>query len=157
MKLITLSFNFAYTGIFNCTGNPVTQVPLGLGSWGVPLGAQLVCARNQDRLGLALALEVEKLFGGWVPPTGIEWWPENKIFSLWRQGRSFEYHSFKIVLWIGKDYFSESIKFRFSHLNFKFLFLEFYTLGCVIVGTYNGALTVSRGQFLKLFIPTNLT
>ncbi len=71
MKLITLGFNFAYTGIFNTTGNPVTQVPLGLGTWGVPLGAQLVCARNQDRLGLALALEVEKLFGGWVPPCEV--------------------------------------------------------------------------------------
>lgn len=71
MKLITLAFNFAYTGVFNVTGHPVTQVPLGLGSWGVPLGMQLVCARNQDRLGLALAPEVERLFGGWVPPTGV--------------------------------------------------------------------------------------
>lgn len=71
-KLLTTAFNFAYTGIFNVTGNPVTQVPLGLGSWGVPLGTQLVCARNQDRLGLALALEVEKIFGGWIPPNGVE-------------------------------------------------------------------------------------
>jgi len=71
LKLVTMAFNFAYTGIFNVTGNPVTQVPLGLGSWGVPLGMQLVCARDQDRLGLALAPEVEKLFGGWVPPTGV--------------------------------------------------------------------------------------
>ena len=72
MKMLTTAFNFAYTGIFNMTGNPVTQVPLGLGSWGVPLGVQLVCGHNQDRLGLALALEVEKLFGGWIPPTGVE-------------------------------------------------------------------------------------
>jgi hypothetical protein len=35
------------------------------------LGVQLVCARNEDRLGLALALEVEKLFGGWTPPSGV--------------------------------------------------------------------------------------
>lgn len=70
-KMLTGAMNFAYTGIFNVTGNPVTQVPLGLGSWGVPLGVQLVCGRNQDRLGLAVALEVEKLFGGWVNPSDV--------------------------------------------------------------------------------------
>lgn len=65
-------FNFSYTGIFNVTGNPVTQVPLGLGSWGVPLGIQILGAKNRDRNTLALALEVEKLFGGWIPPTGVQ-------------------------------------------------------------------------------------
>ena len=64
-------FNFAYTGIFNVTGNPVTQVPLGLGEWGVPLGVQIVGARGQDRLTLAVAAQVEKLCGGWIPPTGV--------------------------------------------------------------------------------------
>ncbi len=33
--------NFSYTAVFNVTGNPVTQCPLGLGSWGVPLGIQV--------------------------------------------------------------------------------------------------------------------
>ena len=63
-------FNFSYTAVFNALGNPVTQVPLGLGSWGVPLGVQIVGGRNQDRLTLALAKEIENLRGGWVPPTG---------------------------------------------------------------------------------------
>jgi len=71
LKMLTGAMNFSYTAIFNVTGNPVTQVPLGLGSWGVPLGMQLVCARNQDRLGLAVALEVEKIFGGWVNPSTV--------------------------------------------------------------------------------------
>ena len=34
-------FSVAYTAIFNILGLPVTQVPLGLGSWGVPLGIQV--------------------------------------------------------------------------------------------------------------------
>ena len=34
-------FNFAYTAIFNILGNPVTQLPLGIGQWGVPLGVQV--------------------------------------------------------------------------------------------------------------------
>lgn len=67
-QALVKTLNFAYTAIFNVLGNPVTQVPLGLGSWGVPLGVQLVAALNQDRNCLAMALEVEKLFGGWVVP-----------------------------------------------------------------------------------------
>ena len=66
---ILRTFNFSYTGIFNVLGNPVTQVPLGLGSWGVPLGIQVVGKRNNDRNCLAMAIELEKMFGGWVPPS----------------------------------------------------------------------------------------
>ena len=47
---IVKTFNFAYTATFNILGNPVTQVPLGLGSSGVPLGVQLVAGLNMDRL-----------------------------------------------------------------------------------------------------------
>ena len=60
--------NFSYTAIFNVLGNPVTQVPLGIGSWGVPLGIQVVAAKNQDRNSLYVALQLEKMFGGWVAP-----------------------------------------------------------------------------------------
>ena len=61
--------NFSYTAIFNVLGNPITQVPLGLGSWGVPLGIQVVAAKNQDRNCLSMAQELEKMFGGWVVPS----------------------------------------------------------------------------------------
>ena len=69
-------FNFAYTGVFNVLGNPVTQVPLGKsasgGKWGgVPLGVQVVGAKNRDRNTLALALEIEKLCGGWTIPNDV--------------------------------------------------------------------------------------
>ena len=43
---ITKPFNAAYTAIFNVLGLPVTQVPLGLGSWGVPLGVQVIFVSN---------------------------------------------------------------------------------------------------------------
>ena len=61
--------NFSYTAIFNVLGNPVTQVPLGLGSWGVPLGIQVVAAKNQDRNCIFVAQELEKMFGGWAVPS----------------------------------------------------------------------------------------
>lgn len=61
-------FNFAYTGIFNILGLPVTQCPLGLSREGLPLGVQLVAGKLQDRLCLATAVYLEKAFGGWTDP-----------------------------------------------------------------------------------------
>ncbi|XP_022294098.2 fatty-acid amide hydrolase 2-like isoform X3 [Crassostrea virginica] len=61
-------FNFAYTGLFNALAYPVTQCPLGLNSEGLPLGFQIVTAPNNDRLSIAVAVFLEKVFGGWVPP-----------------------------------------------------------------------------------------
>lgn len=61
-------FNFAYTAIFNVLGLPSTQCPLGLGSDGVPLGVQAVGNLYNDHIPLAVAVELEKAFGGWVPP-----------------------------------------------------------------------------------------
>ncbi|CAB3992929.1 Fatty-acid amide hydrolase 2 [Paramuricea clavata] len=61
--------NFIYTGIFNALHLPVTQVPLGLDSNGLPLGIQVVAARNNDHLTLAVAEALEREFGGWVPPS----------------------------------------------------------------------------------------
>jgi fatty acid amide hydrolase 2 len=63
---------FAYTVLFNLFGFPVTQVPLGLSREGLPLGVQLVAAPGKDHLTLALAMELEHKFGGWVPPWNIE-------------------------------------------------------------------------------------
>lgn len=61
-------FNFAYTGIFNALGYPVTQVPLGLSKDGLPLGLQVVGTMNNDRLTIAMAQELERGFKGWVEP-----------------------------------------------------------------------------------------
>ncbi|KAK2899891.1 fatty-acid amide hydrolase 2-B isoform X2 [Channa argus] len=61
-------FDFAYTGILNILGLPVTQCPLGLGEEGLPLGVQVVAGKLQDHLTLAMALYLEKKFGGWRDP-----------------------------------------------------------------------------------------
>ncbi|XP_060781137.1 fatty-acid amide hydrolase 2-B [Neoarius graeffei] len=61
-------YNFSYTGIFNALGLPVTQCPLGLSEEGLPLGVQVVGGKLQDHLTLAVALYLEKAFGGWRNP-----------------------------------------------------------------------------------------
>lgn len=63
------AFNFSYTAIINILGLPATAVPLGLGAEGLPLGLQIIANVNQDRLCLAVAKELERAFGGWVPIT----------------------------------------------------------------------------------------
>lgn len=77
--------NFGYCSIFNLLGLPVTQVPSGFTSNGLPIGfqvmikyidvinklfvlLQVVANVNNDRLTLAVATEAEKYFGGWTPP-----------------------------------------------------------------------------------------
>lgn len=64
--------DFHYFSIFNVLKVPATQVPTGLSSTGLPLGIQIVAARNCDRLCLAVAEELEKAFGGWVPPFTVK-------------------------------------------------------------------------------------
>jgi Asp-tRNA(Asn)/Glu-tRNA(Gln) amidotransferase A subunit family amidase len=54
--------------VFNLAGVPVTQVPLGLGSRGLPLGVQVAAAPGNDHVSIAVAMELERVFGGWVPP-----------------------------------------------------------------------------------------
>lgn len=58
-----------YTGILNILGLPVTQCPLGLNEEGLPLGVQVVAGKLQDHLTLAVALYLEKAFGGWIDPS----------------------------------------------------------------------------------------
>jgi fatty acid amide hydrolase 2 len=54
--------------VFNLAAVPVTQVPLGLGSRGLPLGVQVAAAPGRDHVSIAVAMELERVFGGWVPP-----------------------------------------------------------------------------------------
>lgn len=61
-------FNWVYTAILNVLELPVTQVPLGLNPAGLPLGVQVAAAPGNDHLTIAVALELERAFGGWVPP-----------------------------------------------------------------------------------------
>jgi fatty acid amide hydrolase 2 len=63
----TAPANFRFFGIFNVLELPVTQVPLGLSTEGLPLGVQVVAGRGRDHLTIAAALELERALGGWVP------------------------------------------------------------------------------------------
>jgi fatty acid amide hydrolase 2 len=65
-------YNFHYWSLINVLHLPATQVPLGLDSNKLPLGIQVVAAKNQDRLCLAVAEELDQQFGGWVPPFATE-------------------------------------------------------------------------------------
>lgn len=57
-----------HTGIFNVLGLPFTAVPLGMRpKEELPVGLQIVANRNQDRLCLAVASELERVFGGSIP------------------------------------------------------------------------------------------
>ena len=60
--------DWAYTAIFNVLELPVTQVPLGLGARGLPLGVQVVGVHADDHVTIAVAEALEEIFGGWVPP-----------------------------------------------------------------------------------------
>lgn len=66
-------FHWVYTAIINVLELPSTQVPLGLNAAGLPLGVQLVACQGQDHITIAVAQELERAFGGWVPPA---WWDE---------------------------------------------------------------------------------
>lgn len=62
-------FQWIYTAIVNVMELPSTQVPLGLDDRGLPLGVQVIAAHGNDHLCLAVAQELERAFGGWVPPS----------------------------------------------------------------------------------------
>ncbi|WP_316574579.1 amidase [Nocardia canadensis] len=53
---------------FSLAGLPVTQVPLGRGAHGLPLGVQVVAGAGRDHLSIAAALTLQDAFGGWVRP-----------------------------------------------------------------------------------------
>ena len=56
------------TAVFNLAGVPVAQIPLGLNGRGLPLGVQAAAGPGRDHVAVAVALELERAIGGWVPP-----------------------------------------------------------------------------------------
>lgn len=58
--------------VFNITGNPVTQVPLGLTKEGLPVGLQIVTTAHNDHLSIGVAELLDKQFNGWAPPFNIK-------------------------------------------------------------------------------------
>ncbi|RWS03061.1 fatty-acid amide hydrolase 2-B-like protein [Dinothrombium tinctorium] len=60
--------NLSYTTVFNLMNLPVTQCAFGLNKNGLPVGFQVAANELNDHLTIAVAEEIEKVFGGWVPP-----------------------------------------------------------------------------------------
>ena len=56
------------TAIFNLLGLPATSVPMGLTEDGLPTGLQVAAGPGRDHATIAVACELERVFGGWVPP-----------------------------------------------------------------------------------------
>jgi Asp-tRNA(Asn)/Glu-tRNA(Gln) amidotransferase A subunit family amidase len=54
--------------VFNLAGVPVTQVPLGRSRNGLPLGVQVAAGIDRDHVSIAVALYLERAFGGWRAP-----------------------------------------------------------------------------------------
>lgn len=64
--------NWVYTAILNVMELPVTAVPTGLNSRGLPTGVQVAGIHGNDHVTVAVALELERRLGGWVPPVNQE-------------------------------------------------------------------------------------
>ncbi|GFY73447.1 fatty-acid amide hydrolase 2 [Trichonephila inaurata madagascariensis] len=67
-QMLANPYNVSYSVIFNALGLPVTQCPLGVNSSGLPYGAQIVAAPNNDALSINIAEFLEKELGGWSSP-----------------------------------------------------------------------------------------
>ncbi|CAO1408759.1 unnamed protein product [Diamesa serratosioi] len=61
-------YDFAYSALFNILELPATSIPMGLDSQGLPVGIQVAANHHNDRLCLAVARQLEQVFGGWLPP-----------------------------------------------------------------------------------------
>lgn len=59
---------FAYTSAYNMTGWPGTVVRYGTTADNLPIGVQIVSQPWREDVSLAIALQLEKLTGGWVKP-----------------------------------------------------------------------------------------
>ena len=68
IHILGYSLASAYTSLINVLEFPATHVPMGLDDDGLPTGFQVVSTPGNDHLTIAVALELERAFGGWAPP-----------------------------------------------------------------------------------------
>lgn len=64
--------NVSYTSVTTVLQAPITQCPLGLSKEGLPFGLQIIAKPFNDRLTIAVAQELEKVFHGWIAPCRID-------------------------------------------------------------------------------------
>lgn len=58
----------SYMMVFNTLGLPAASCMVGMDRNKLPIGVQIVASPGQDHLILAVAKELERKYGGWVPP-----------------------------------------------------------------------------------------
>ena len=61
----TLPFHPPYTNMFNMLGFPAVVVPVRRTENGLPLAVQVVARPDEDETALAVAAELERVYGGW--------------------------------------------------------------------------------------------
>jgi Asp-tRNA(Asn)/Glu-tRNA(Gln) amidotransferase A subunit family amidase len=60
---------FSYTMTYNLTGWPAAVVRGGTSPEGLPIGVQVVARPWRDDVALAVVQHIEKVQGGWQPPS----------------------------------------------------------------------------------------
>jgi amidase len=63
-----LANDLTYNLPYNITGWPATVVRCGTSKEGLPLGVQIVAKSWRDDIALAVAKQLEQMFGGWQAP-----------------------------------------------------------------------------------------
>jgi amidase len=65
-----INYVLPYNAIFNASGHPAMNIPLGLGKEGLPRGIQLVGSYWSDPDLIHFAKLTQKISGGFIPPEG---------------------------------------------------------------------------------------
>lgn len=60
-----LATQIPYTTAFNALGFPAVVLPIGYNDKGLPMAVQIVARPHEDEVALAVASELERMFGGW--------------------------------------------------------------------------------------------
>jgi len=81
---ILRGFDASYTVIMNALEIPATHCTVGLTKEeGLPLGFTCAAGPGMDRISIEFAKEVEKQFGGWVPPSNLYYFNKFKIYFFY--------------------------------------------------------------------------
>lgn len=70
-KKLDLAYDLTYNLPFNITGWPALSIRCGTSKEGLPIGVQIIAKAWREDIVLAVAQQVEKLFGGWQAPQGL--------------------------------------------------------------------------------------
>ena len=70
-KLVVYDDQIVWAAIATLFGLPATVAPIGRSATGLPIGVQIIGGFLEDRTTIAFAGEIEREYGGFVPPPGF--------------------------------------------------------------------------------------